>query len=570
MRYRIAPLIGPSLKVSAECGPPRGRRFRYFDVASTRIARASPESGRNDARTSVPADSCSADAVCPFSITCVPESIFSGRGLFSSWISDDVARAILPVTSVVPEAEPADAACCDACPDCSCACPACRWACAWEVCCCWSACWARCCACTPSLCARCASVPALACACWASLCCFLAFSSFSCRSLRAFSTSFCAVFTCSCSRVAFFCASSARLKSASARCCSVLTGSPPCRPCCALSLHAENANNPIAAIAHAVRIAVLLGQQCGRPPVVGKGTAAPEAARMPGPTRLRNGRDAMTKVISPRMRRRLPGHKRGHWNAPEPKRAPDAADRSVTIVRSTHPEGAATYVAHLGFPRAGARRLRCPGSRKSTSVRAPVLARVQRSTVRVLAVGEIDVRVFGPVFSIAVADFQIAGGLVSAIDQLMPVSRARREPRAGAGGKDLLPFLRTEHDLALDNEKHLVFVGVKMAHRRLLSGHQCRQVHADLRQPERVSERALLAGQYARTEGLGIAGRRARFDRRGVERRTNETVFRGNAHARPYHGRSSPSGSAGPCPTVQLTRPTPRFTAESRRNRSRD
>src|SRR3954465_493993 len=251
----------PSLKVSAECGSPGGRLFRYFDVASTRIARASPESGRNDARTSVPADSCSADAVCPFSITCGPESIFSGRGLFSSWISDDVARAILPVTSVVPEAEPADAACCDACPDCSCACPACRWACAWEVCCCWSACWARCCACTPSLCARCASVPALACACWASLCCFLAFSSFSCRSLRAFSTSLCAVFTCSCSRVAFFCASSARLKSASARCCSVLTGSPPCRPCCALSLQAENANNPIAAIAHAVRIAVLRGHQ---------------------------------------------------------------------------------------------------------------------------------------------------------------------------------------------------------------------------------------------------------------------------------------------------------------------
>src|SRR3954470_23954052 len=27
----------------------------------------------------------------------------------------------------------------------------------------------------------------------------------------------------------------------------------------------------------------------------------------------------------------------------------------------------------------------------------------------------------------------------------------------------------------------------------------------------------------------------------------------------PYHGRSSPSGSAGACPTVQLTRPTPRL-----------
>src|SRR3954451_9749639 len=88
-----------------------------------------------------------------------------------------------------------------------------------------------------------------------------------------------------------------------------------------------------------------LETKCGRRPAVGKGTGAPEAARMPGATRLRNGR-ARCGWAPCRQNERERRMRRG---------------RSVTMVRSTHPEGAATHVAHLVEVGVGAARARARG-----------------------------------------------------------------------------------------------------------------------------------------------------------------------------------------------------------------
>ena len=79
------------------------------------------------------------------------------------------------------------------------------------------------------------------------------------------------------------------------------------------------------------------------------------------------------------------------------------------------------------------------------------------------------------------------------------------EAAAHPGREDLLAFFGSKNDFSLENVDELVFTNVKVSHRRFFAGHQRGQVDADLREAESIADGALLAGQHARTVGLGVA-----------------------------------------------------------------
>ena len=68
------------------------------------------------------------------------------------------------------------------------------------------------------------------------------------------------------------------------------------------------------------------------------------------------------------------------------------------------------------------------------------------------------------------------------------------------------------------HEDEFLFMRVPVAHRGFLAGRQRGVVDADLREAQRIAERALLARQDARTIRLRITGTGARRERHGIER----------------------------------------------------
>jgi hypothetical protein len=73
---------------------------------------------------------------------------------------------------------------------------------------------------------------------------------------------------------------------------------------------------------------------------------------------------------------------------------------------------------------------------------------------------------------------------------------------AGVGDQGRAPFQDIDE---------LVLLRVRMAQSRAAAGHKTRDVDAEIRQPEQVSKRPLVAPGHARSERLGIVGaKRAR------------------------------------------------------------
>ena len=100
----------------------------------------------------------------------------------------------------------------------------------------------------------------------------------------------------------------------------------------------------------------------------------------------------------------------------------------------------------------------------------------------------------------------------------MTVLGAGGETGAGGSGEELLAVVTTEDDFAFEDEDEFILERMVMPHRGFFAGEERGQIDSDLGQAEGVRERALLSGEYAGAEGLGVTGGRARLDGRGIER----------------------------------------------------
>ena len=113
-------------------------------------------------------------------------------------------------------------------------------------------------------------------------------------------------------------------------------------------------------------------------------------------------------------------------------------------------------------------------------------------------------------------------GVVAAIDELMPSpvvpSADARKSRAHARLQHLLSGIGAQNHFAAQHEDEFLFVRMPVAHRGFLAGRQRRVIDADLREAERVAERAFLARHDARTIRLGISGTVRGVDRQRIER----------------------------------------------------
>src|SRR5690606_15144552 len=163
------------------------------------------------------------------------------------------------------------------------------------------------------------------------------------------------------------------------------------------------------------------------------------------------------------------------------------------------------------------RRHRSAARWRPRSVGGAVLVAEAPAAVGAAAQGEVVIGVFDLVLLLAVADLEVAGRAIAAIDELVAVARAGREARAHAGGQHLLALVRAQHQLPLEHVDQLVLVAVVVAHGRLLARRQGGEVDADAGEAERVAERALLARQDAGPERLRIAGADPRLQRGGIQ-----------------------------------------------------
>src|SRR5262249_5954799 len=142
----------------------------------------------------------------------------------------------------------------------------------------------------------------------------------------------------------------------------------------------------------------------------------------------------------------------------------------------------------------------CPRSRRSaqppSSVGRAVPARHASARVR-RAPHEIDVAVgvIRDVLGIAVADHQVHGGARATVEHLVAVAAAGGEAGAHAGRQRLLAGVAAQQQLPLEHVYELILVRVPVAHRGLLAGRERRDVDADAREPQGITEAAHLARQ---------------------------------------------------------------------------
>jgi hypothetical protein len=122
------------------------------------------------------------------------------------------------------------------------------------------------------------------------------------------------------------------------------------------------------------------------------------------------------------------------------------------------------------------------------------------------APAQVHVGVFHGIVVVAIADLEIDRRRRTAILELVGVAMARRKARALPRADRALARVCDQDELALDHEDELVLVAVPVPHGRDRARPERRQVDADLREPGRVAELALLARQHPRAERLGIAG----------------------------------------------------------------
>lgn len=118
----------------------------------------------------------------------------------------------------------------------------------------------------------------------------------------------------------------------------------------------------------------------------------------------------------------------------------------------------------------------------------------------------------------AVADLEVDNFLVGFVDEVMSVAASRLEAGAHAGLKSRPTGVRDQDRAPFKDIDELVLLRVRMAQSRGAAWRKTRDVDAEIRQPEQVSERPLVASGHARGERLGIIGAKRAGRRLGGEK----------------------------------------------------
>ena len=87
---------------------------------------------------------------------------------------------------------------------------------------------------------------------------------------------------------------------------------------------------------------------------------------------------------------------------------------------------------------------------------------------------------------------------------MVPVRDPRGEAGRHAGAERLLPPVRDERDLSLEDIDELVFLRVPVPERRTTAGLQARQVDTEVGEAERAANRPFGASPEAGAEEFGI------------------------------------------------------------------
>src|SRR5690242_15880033 len=86
------------------------------------------------------------------------------------------------------------------------------------------------------------------------------------------------------------------------------------------------------------------------------------------------------------------------------------------------------------------------------------------------------------------------------VHEVMSVTRTGLEPRAHPGPKQRFAAARHERSLAFEDVHELILLRMSVPQRGYRTGREARQVHAEVREPEVLSERTLLTPSHARCE----------------------------------------------------------------------